>query len=190
MDIQNNYKKVINLKEDSVLNYNLKEDSIAVIFFYNYSGVATTVNINLDTNSSCELYGIFKNTDEKTDVVTNVVHNGHNSKCNQDFRFINKNSVSSFEGLISVPKDITNCESHMSNKNLLLDTTSKAFAKPELNILNSNVVCSHSSTTGALDEEQLFYLQSRGISYEDSIDMLVEAFSQDIKNKMEGTIEQ
>ena len=77
----------------------------------------------------------------------------------------------------------------MTNKNLLLDKTSQAFAKPELDIKNSNVICTHSSTTGALDEEQLFYLRSRGLSYDDSVDILIEAFSQDIKNKIEEVME-
>ena len=99
--------------------------------------------------------------------------------------FVNKNSVSSFNGLISVPKHIKNCESHMTNKNLLLDNTSQAFAKPELDIKNSNVICTHSSTTGTLDDDQIFYIQSGGLSYEESVDMLIEAFYQDIKNQID-----
>ena len=184
MEIKNNYKKVISLKENSVLNYDLKANSSACLFFCDYSGVITEINVNLDVNSSCELYGIFKNTNENTNVITNVTHSGHNSKCNQDFRFVNKNSISSFKGLISVPKHIKNCESHMINKNLLLDNTSQAFAKPELDIKNSNVICTHSSTTGTLDEDQIFYIQSRGLSYQESVNMLVEAFYQDIKSKI------
>ena len=185
MEIKNNYKKVISLKENSILNYNLKANSSACLFFCDYSGVATEINVNLDVNSSCELYGFFKNTNEVTDVITNVTHNGHNSKCDQDFRFVNKNSISSFKGLISVPKHIKNCESNMTNKNLLLDNVSQAFAKPELDIKNSNVICTHSSTTGTLDEDQIFYIQSRGLSYEESVNMLIEAFYQDIKNQID-----
>jgi Fe-S cluster assembly protein SufD len=75
----------------------------------------------------------------------------------------------------------------MTNKNLLLDKTSQAFAKPELDIKNSDVICTHSSTTGTLDEEQIFYIQSRGLSYEESVNMLIEAFYQDIKSKMEAS---
>ena len=186
MEIKNNYKKVISLKENSILNYNLKANSSACLFFCDYSGVITEINVNLDVNSSCELYGIFKNTNENTNVITNITHSGHNSKCDQDFRFVNKNSISSFKGLISVPKHIKNCESHMINKNLLLDNTSQAFAKPELDIKNSNVICTHSSTTGTLDDDQIFYIQSRGLSYEESVDMLIEAFYQDIKNKIKS----
>ena len=149
MEIKNNYKKVISLKENlfsiikdgkSVLSYDLEANSSACLFFCDYSGAITEINVNLDENSSCELYGIFKNTNENTNVISNVTHNGNNSKCDQDFRFINKNSISSFKGLISVPRKANNCESHMTNKNILLDNTSQAFAKPELDIKNSNFV--------------------------------------------------
>ena len=184
MEIKNNYKKVISLKENSVLNYDLKANSSACLFFCDYAGYITEINVNLDKNSSCELYGFFKNINENTDVITNVTHTGNNSKCNQDFRFVNKNSISSFKGLISVPKHIKNCESHMTNKNLLLDNTSQAFAKPELDINNDDTICTHGSTTGPIDEEQIFYIQSRGLSYQESVNMLVEAFYQDIKSKM------
>ena len=189
MEITNNYKETINLKQDTVLNYNIKSNSSARLFFCNYAGYITEININLDENSSCELYGFFRNDNNKnTNVITNVIHKGKKSKCNQDFRFVNKDSSSSFEGKITIPKDISGCESHMLNKNLLLDDTSKAFSKPELDINNDDTICTHGSTTGPIDEEQIFYIQSRGLSYEDSVNMLIEAFYQDIKSKMEGAV--
>ncbi len=101
MEITNNYKETINLKQDTVLNYNIKSNSSARLFFCNYAGYITEININLDENSSCELYGFFKNNNNKnTNVITNVIHKGKKSKCNQDFRFVNKDSSSSFEGSI------------------------------------------------------------------------------------------
>ena len=72
----------------------------------------------------------------------------------------------------------------MLNKNLLLDDDSTAFSKPELDIKNDDTVCSHGATTGPLDAEQIFYLRSRGIAEPDAVDMLIEAFYQDIKYKM------
>ena len=73
----------------------------------------------------------------------------------------------------------------MESKNLLLDKVSKAYAKPELDIKCSDVICTHGSTTGTLDKEQLFYMQSRGISYRNSVNILIEAFYKDIVDKME-----
>ena len=72
----------------------------------------------------------------------------------------------------------------MLNKNLLLDDESFAFSKPELDIKNDDTICSHGATTGPLDQEQVFYLRSRGIAEPQAIEMLIDAFYQDIKNKM------
>ena len=176
---------LLKLENNSVLNIDIEADSSACLFFNDYSGVVTEINVNLNANSSCELYGLFKSTNEKTHVITNVTHKGNNSTAMQDFRFVNKESISSFKGLINIPENVTGCESHMLNRNLLLDPISRAYAKPELNIQCSDVICTHGSTTGTLDKDQLFYMQSRGISYRDSVNMLIEAFYKDVVDKME-----
>ena len=54
---------------------------------------------------------------------------------------------------------------------------SSAFSKPELNINNEDVICTHGCTIGALDEDHLFYLQHRGLTYEEAVEVLVQAFS-------------
>ena len=167
----------IDVQDDSILNFNIKENASACIFFKNSSGASTEINVTLHENSVCEMFGMFKNKNNDTNVITNVIHNGKKSKCNQDFRFINKKSTSSFEGKITIPKHITGCESHMLNKNILLDDDSNAFSKPELNINNEDVICTHGCTIGALDEDHLFYLQHRGLTYEEAVEVLVQAFS-------------
>lgn len=110
------------------------------------------------------------------------MHNGNKSKCTQDFRFVNKHSTSAFEGTITIPKNVSKCESHMLNKNILLDDYSQAFSKPELNINNDDVICTHGCTMGALEDDHMFYLQSRGFTYDEATEMLIEAFG-DIKKR-------
>ena len=183
--VVNEFKRILKLENNSVLNIDIEADSSACLFFNDYSGVVTEINVNLNANSSCELYGLFKSNNEKTHVIKNVTHKGNNSTAVQDFRFVNKESISSFKGLINIPENVTGCESHMSNRNLLLDKVSRAYAKPELDIKCSDVICTHGSTTGTLDKEQLFYMQTRGISYRNSVNMLIEAFYKDIVDKME-----
>ena len=94
------------------------------------------------------------------------------------FRFVNKKSNTSFEGKIVIPKDISGCESHMLNKNILLDNQSDAYSKPELEIHNDDTICTHGCTIGALDEEQIFYLQHRGLTYDEAVEILVQGFTQ------------
>ncbi|MGY9049222.1 MAG: SufD family Fe-S cluster assembly protein, partial [Rhodobacterales bacterium] len=62
------------------------------------------------------------------------------------------------------------------SQSLLLDGDSQFLAKPELEIYADDVACSHGSTSGAIDEEGLFYLRSRGVPHGLATDLLTIAF--------------
>ena len=79
-----------------------------------------------------------------------------------------------FQGMIRVEHDAPGTDAYLSNKNLILSNGARADAIPGLKILTDDVKCSHGSTTGKLDPAQLFYLQSRGLSREESRKMLIE----------------
>jgi Fe-S cluster assembly protein SufD len=177
--IEKQLETKINIANFHTLNFKVKPNAKACLFFETKGKDIsdTKINVELEENSSCELYGFFKNSKKTTNIVTNVVHKGNQSKCNQDFRFVNKKGKSSFEGKITIPEDVVKCESHMLNKNILLDDESDAFAKPELDINNDDVICTHGCTIGALDEDHLFYLQSRGYTKDEATEILVEAFA-------------
>ena len=67
----------------------------------------------------------------------------------------------------------------------MLSETAEADSKPELEINADDVKCSHGATAGALDEEALFYLQSRGIDRETASGMLIEAFLADLVDDLQ-----
>ena len=67
-------------------------------------------------------------------------------------------------------------DGYQISQGLLLDETSQFLAKPELEIYADDVVCSHGSTSGAVDEDALFYLTSRGIPRRSAEELLVLAF--------------
>jgi Fe-S cluster assembly protein SufD len=69
-----------------------------------------------------------------------------------------------------------------SNKNILLSDDASVNTKPQLEIFADDVKCSHGCTVGQLDEEALFYLQSRGIAESTARSLLVNAFAADILN--------
>tara|TARA_B100001287_G_scaffold268835_1_gene265564 strand:- start:200 stop:841 length:642 start_codon:yes stop_codon:yes gene_type:complete len=120
------------------------------------------------------------NEEKQLHVVSTVFHKPETS-CTQDFRFVvDDKAVSSFKGVIVIDAESKKVESYMNNKNLLLSRTAKAFSKPQLNIENNDVACSHGSSTGALDKEQMFYLQSRGLSKSDAKTLLVNAFINEV----------
>ena len=130
---------------------------------------------NINILSGQKLYD-----EQQLHVVSTVFHKPE-TYCKQDFRFVVDNkAVSSFKGVIVIDKESKKVESYMNNKNLLLSKRAKAFSKPQLNIENNDVACSHGSSTGALDKEQMFYLQTRGLPKEDSKKLLVDAFINEV----------
>ncbi|PIE16874.1 MAG: Fe-S cluster assembly protein SufD, partial [Proteobacteria bacterium] len=76
-------------------------------------------------------------------------------------------------------------DGYQKSQSLLLDGDSQFFAKPELEIYADDVACSHGSTSGAIDEEGLFYLRSRGVPTDIATDLLVLAFVADALEEIE-----
>jgi Fe-S cluster assembly protein SufD len=76
---------------------------------------------------------------------------------------LNHRSRAIFQGLIRVDPGARLTDAYQTNRNLLLDPEAEADSMPGLEILNDDVKCSHGATTGQIDEEELFYMRSRGI---------------------------
>ena len=66
------------------------------------------------------------------------------------------------------------------NNNLLLSDDAHVYAKPQLEIYAHNVKCSHGATVGRIDDEQMFYLRSRGINQQDAQQMIIYAFAAEL----------
>ena len=73
-----------------------------------------------------------------------------------------------FYGKIIVAKDAQRTEAYQENHNILLTDGAKVDTKPQLEIYADDVKCSHGATIGRLNEEEQFYMRSRGISLEDA----------------------
>lgn len=83
-----------------------------------------------------------------------------------------------YEGLIKIEKDAQRSNAYQRNDNLLLSPKCKAESKPALEILANDVRCTHGATLGRIDKEQLFYLQSRGISMSIAEKLIISGFFQ------------
>lgn len=81
-----------------------------------------------------------------------------------------------FNGKVKVYPHAAKTVAHQSNQNILLSDTIEIDTKPELEIYNEDVQCSHGATVGSLEQEAIFYLQSRGLKKEQAIHLLIEAF--------------
>jgi len=85
-----------------------------------------------------------------------------------------------FQGLIEVDKGASGTDAYLTNRNLILGDAARSDSIPTLRIGNNDVRCSHGSTTGRLSEEELFYLESRGLSRSESREMLVVGYFEDL----------
>ena len=90
-----------------------------------------------------------------------------------------------FQGKIHIAPQAIKTEGRQLHKALLLSDKAEIDAKPELEIFADDVKCSHGAATGELDEEQLFYMQSRGIGREEARRILIDAYLDDVISKIE-----
>ena len=90
-----------------------------------------------------------------------------------------------FQGKVRVAPDAQKTDGQQMSRALLLSRDAEADAKPELEIFADDVVCSHGATVGELDENQMFYLKSRGIAEADARNMLIDAFLVDTLEEIE-----
>ena len=93
---------------------------------------------------------------------------------------VDGNATGAFAGLIYVAEGASKTEAYQSNRNLVGSDTAVMHSKPQLEIYNDDVKCSHGTAIGQLDEKQLFYMMTRGISEEQARLMLKQAFMSDV----------
>lgn len=149
------------------------------------------LNIIVDgENCDSILNGIYlTNNSQHIDNHTLVDHRKPHCQSDEKYRGImNDQSTGVFNGKVFVRQDAQKINAFQSNANILLSDDATINSKPELEIYADDVKCSHGSTTGQLDEEALFYLQSRGIGLESARKLLVRAFVADIVDEMEDSI--
>jgi len=89
-----------------------------------------------------------------------------------------------FNGKIAVRQDAQKTDSKQSNKNLLLSEDATINTKPQLEIYADDVKCTHGATIGQIDPEAVFYLRSRGIGLEQARNLLIQAFANDILDRI------
>ncbi len=82
-----------------------------------------------------------------------------------------------------VPKAAQQTNAGQLSRNLLLSPKARVDTKPQLEIIADDVKCAHGATVSQLEEDAVFYLQSRGLDRESACDLLVEAFAAEILEK-------
>lgn len=98
---------------------------------------------------------------------------------------VNDSARASFEGQIYVDKVAQKTDSYQLSKHLLIGDKARGFSKPNLEVFADDVVASHGATVSALNEEELFYLTSRGIGKDAAATLLMRGFLSFFIEKME-----
>ncbi|MBD6617033.1 Fe-S cluster assembly protein SufD [Komarekiella sp. 'clone 1'] len=89
-----------------------------------------------------------------------------------------------FNGKVFVPKPAQLTDAAQLNRNLLLSSKARVDTKPQLEITADNVKCAHGATVSQLEDDEIFYLQSRGIDEDDARSLLINAFAAEIINQI------
>ena len=120
--------------------------------------------------------------------IDNNIMVNHNSPQTHSSQFVKSilfdTSTGVFNGRTVVHENAQKITAHQTNKNLLLSKKAKMNSNPQLEIYADDVKCSHGSTTGKIDEDALFYLQSRGINKQDAMELMVMGFANEVLDKI------
>ncbi len=118
--------------------------------------------------------GIFSIKDnQQHEIRTTINHLVENTKSYQLIKSVlNDDSKGVYQGKIFVDPKAQKTDGYQLSRALLLNENVEFNAKPELEIYADDVKCSHGSTSGNIDENSIFYLMSRGLSYSDSKKLL------------------
>ena len=115
-----------------------------------------------------------------------ITHDAERCESRQVFKKVLRNgAVGVFQGKILVKQGAQKTDGYQISQSLLLDDDAQFLAKPELEIYADDVICSHGSTSGAIDEDALFYLRSRGVPAELATDLLTLAFLAEAVDELE-----
>ena len=187
------FNKLKNNNETQIIldntNINQEKGSNSTLNTLLFGGSFTRNNLNFYQNGErCEsnMNGVvILDNLEFADNHTYMDHLKANCESNELYKgiYLGK-SKGVFNGKIMVRPDAQKINAFQANNNLLLSDDSSINSKPQLEIYADDVKCSHGCTIGQLDEDAIFYMNTRGISKEDAKAILTYAFASDALNKI------
>ncbi len=183
------YYKVQNDTEDASLIDNTyiaqKDKSVVKVHTFSFGGKLTRNNLNFFQNGEyidSTLKGVtILGEKQHVDHHTLVHHQQPNCESHQDYKGIyGERSTGVFNGKIIVDKIAQKTNAFQQNNNVLISDKATINTKPQLEIFADDVRCSHGCTIGQLDEDAMFYLQSRGIPRKEATGLLMYAFANNV----------
>ena len=144
----------------------------------------------LGTDANAEVRGVYIGKNKS--VIDNTIRINHlASDCESQQLFkgvLNDRAQGIFQGKIYVDKEAQKTDGYQMHRSILLSDDAQVCGKPELEIYADDVKCSHGSSTGEINPEQLFYLTARGINENLARNLLLQAFLNEVFDNIENDI--
>ena len=145
------------------------------------------INVRLDQpGAECWVDGLYiVGTGQHADTHSLIDHRQPHCTSHQIYKgILDGKSRAVFNGKVFVHRDAQQTDARQTNKNLLLSSEARVDTKPQLEIYADDVKCAHGATVGQLEEEELFYLASRGLHPEIARNLLTYGFAEEIVEKI------
>lgn len=177
-------KTFINLNEQKNTHLIFNKPGSYVVFFYNLSG-KYSFNIQ-STLVRLDIFGLYiGKAYDQFSIQTIQNHEVSSSTSNLLIKGVFYDSSKfNYKGLVRIEKNAQKSYAYQKNQNLLMSDNAFVESKPYLEILANDVFCTHGSTTGKLNQEQLYFLQSRGVSKIQGENLMIRGFIHDIIDKI------
>lgn len=180
--IQKQNQVLVNCNSETDWEFSVQKEGELDAFF-----LALNQNLNIKislqgekakSNIKC---AYLSNKNNKLNINIQVMHEYKNTTSNQQIKGISTDeSIVSLIAGIEIPKNTNGCEGYQNHRGILLSDKAKIMATPQLEIWSEDVVCSHGSAVGPLPEDEVFYLESRGLKKTEAEKILLSSFFNDI----------
>ncbi|SFV56428.1 Iron-sulfur cluster assembly protein SufD [hydrothermal vent metagenome] len=167
----------------------LDQQACGKLFTFDFGNADGLELLQVKLASESEFYAdhlLYAKGEGKRGTVSQIIHSGKNAKSDQKAKNILQDRARGiFDALIKIDQTGAGAKAYQNSKAVLLNDGAYMASKPQLEIYIDDVEASHGSTIGELDEDQLFYIRSRGIALQEARKILILAFANEIIDAIE-----
>lgn len=186
MDNTSDKMKKIHINKNGNRKLLFSKSDIYVVVLDNVSGEfkfeITAENVDL------KIFGIYKGIKNNVYSIKTIQHHkAPNSRSDLLIKGVfDDESTFNYHGLVRIDKNCNGSHAYQKNQNLLLSSRAKVTSEPDLEILSPDVFCTHGSTTGGVNKDSIYYMQSRGISQVEAKKAYVTGFLSNVLEILES----
>jgi len=171
--------------EEIIVKVKKDEEKIFPFFWLGDKSREVKITAIMDQpGASLKILGVFYGKTGSLDLLTEVVHQAPNTFSRTIIKgVLDGDASANFEGLVRIEKGAKNADADLKEHSILISKQAKAIAIPRLDVLENEVKAGHGATVSKIDEEQIFYLMSRGLSLVQAKDIIIKGFLQSMVNE-------